>query len=209
VRAQKNRGDEFVKAWFLKLHRWIALVFALPLLFVLGSALILAFEPWAVVGSIEPGSLTSAKVEALLAAHDPGGQARGLVFRTYDKTLTIGGGRGTAGTVVDITTGKAQPAQSALTDVLVTARRIHERLAIDASWLVIASTIVMLVLAVLGVLLGFAETSEFTLGLAQGDGVGPAAARGALAAHRPLSCVRNHVREPAAGIGKGSAAQPV
>jgi uncharacterized iron-regulated membrane protein len=150
----KNRGDEFVKAWFLKLHRWIALVFALPLLFVLGSALILALEPWAVVAAIEPGSLTPAKIEALLAAHDPGGEARGLVFRTYDKTLTIGGGRGTGGTIVDITTGKAQPAQSALTNVFVTARRIHERLAIDASWLVVASTIVMLVLAVLGVLLG-------------------------------------------------------
>jgi hypothetical protein len=143
-----------VKAWYLKFHRWVALLFALPLLFVLGSALILAFEPWAVVGAIEPGSLTPAKIEALLAAHDAGGKARGLTFRTYDHTLTIGGGRGTAGTVVDITTGKVQPEQSALTNVFVTARRIHERLAIDAGWLVIASTIVMLVLAVLGILLG-------------------------------------------------------
>jgi uncharacterized iron-regulated membrane protein len=144
-----------VKAWFLKLHRWIALVFALPLLFVLGSAVILAFEPWVVGAAIEPGALTPAKIEALLAEHDPGGQARGLVFRTYDKTLTIGAGRGTTpGTVVDITTGKVQPAQSALTNVFVNARRIHERLAIDARWVVTASTVVMLVLAALGVLLG-------------------------------------------------------
>ncbi len=196
-----------MKAWYLKFHRWVALLFALPLLFVLGSALILAFEPWAVVGAIEPGSLTPAKVEALLAAHDPGGQARGLTFRTYDKTLTIGGGRGTAGTVVDITTGKAQPAQSALTNVFVTARRIHERLAIDASWLVIASTVVMLVLAALGMLLGLPRTPEHVVRLAQGDGMGPAAAHRALAAHRSLSRLRDHIREPAAGAGQGPAAQ--
>jgi PepSY-associated TM region len=143
-----------LKAWFLKLHRWIALVFALPLVFVLGTALILAFEPWVVGGAIAPNSLNSAKIQALLTEHDPGGQARGLVFRTYDKTLTIGGGRGTAGTVVDVTTGKALPAPSALANVFITARRIHERLAIDAGWLVIASTVVMLLLAALGVLLG-------------------------------------------------------
>jgi uncharacterized iron-regulated membrane protein len=143
-----------LKAWFLKLHRWIALVFALPLVFVLGTALILAFEPWVVVGAIALGSLNSAKIQALLTEHDPGGQARGVVFRTYDKTLTIGGGRGTAGTVVDVTTGKVLPAPSALANIFITARRIHERLAIDAGWLVIASTVVMLVLAVLGVLLG-------------------------------------------------------
>jgi hypothetical protein len=157
-----------VKAWFLKLHRWIALVFALPLLFVLGSAVILAFEPWVVGAAIEPGALTPAKIEALLAEHDPGGEARGLVFRTYDKTLTIGGGRGTTGTVVDITTGKAQPAPSALTNLFVTARRIHERLAIDASWVVIASTVVMLVLAALGVLLGWPKLRNTLVGWHKG-----------------------------------------
>ena len=157
-----------MKAWFLKLHRWIALVFALPLLFVLGSALILAFEPWVVVGAIAPGSLTPARIEALLAAHDPGGQARGLTFRTYDHTLTIGAGRGAGGTVVDITTGKVQAAQSATTNIFVTARRIHERLAIDAGWLVIGSTFAMLALAALGVLLGLPQLQNTLSGWHKG-----------------------------------------
>jgi hypothetical protein len=96
-----------VKVWFLRLHRWIALVFALPLLFVLGSAVVLAFEPWVVVSAIDPGSLTAAKIEALLNAHDLGAKASSLTFRSYDKTLTVGAERGAAGTVVDVATGEA------------------------------------------------------------------------------------------------------
>jgi uncharacterized iron-regulated membrane protein len=38
-----------MKPWFLKLHRWISLLFALPLVVVLGTGLILSFEPWVVV----------------------------------------------------------------------------------------------------------------------------------------------------------------
>ena len=45
-----------MKVWLLKLHRWVALVFALPLVFVLGTGLILAFEPWLVVRAIENGA---------------------------------------------------------------------------------------------------------------------------------------------------------
>jgi uncharacterized iron-regulated membrane protein len=144
-----------VKVWFLRLHRWIALVFALPLLFVLGSAVVLAFEPWVVVSAIDLGSLTPAKIEALLDARDPGGKASSLTYRSYDKTLTIAAARGATGTVVDVATGNALSGPSALANVFVTARRIHERLLIDASSIVIASTVMMLVLAVLGVLIGW------------------------------------------------------
>jgi hypothetical protein len=157
-----------VKGWFLKFHRWIALVFALPLLFVLGSAVFLAFEPWVVVAPIEPGSLTAAKIEALLNAHDPDLKASSLTFRTYDKTLTIAAARGAAGTVVDVATGNALSGPSALANVFVTARRIHERLLIDASPIVIASTATMLVLAVLGVLIGLPRVQNTLAGWHKG-----------------------------------------
>jgi uncharacterized iron-regulated membrane protein len=151
-----------MKIWLLKLHRWVALIFALPLLFVLGTGLILSFEPWLVVQAVKPGSLTAPKIEALLGKHDPRGQARAIVYRSYDNTLTIGAGRG-GGTIVDVATGEALPGPSALANALVTMRRMHETLLIDAGWLVVGSTIAMLALALLGVLMGlprFANTAS-------------------------------------------------
>jgi uncharacterized iron-regulated membrane protein len=143
-----------MKPWFLKLHRWVALAFALPLVFVLVTGLILSFEPWLVVRAIAPGALTAPRIEALLNQHDPSGQARALVYRAYDNTLTISAGRG-GGSVLDVETGQALAAPSALAGFLVTTRRLHETLLVDAGWVVIASTVAMLVLAVLGVLMGW------------------------------------------------------
>lgn len=141
-----------MKAWFLKLHRWIALVFALPLGVVLVTGLVLSFEPMLVVQSMKPAGLDADRIEALLKQHDPNARARAVSYRSYDGTLTIGA-RG-AGTVVDVATGAAQPAPSGTARFLLTARRLHETLLLDAGWLVIASTAVMLALALLGVLMG-------------------------------------------------------
>lgn len=143
-----------MKAWFLKLHRWVALIFALPLVFLLGTGLILSVEPWLVVGSIKPNSITATSIQNLLSQHDAAGQARSLVYRSYDNTLTLGAGRG-GGKVVDVATGQIQPGPSALANVLVTMRRTHETLLFDLGWLVTASSAAMLVLAVLGVLMGW------------------------------------------------------
>jgi len=152
-----------MKPVLLKLHRWIALVFALPLVFVLGTGLILSFEPWLVVRAIEPNSLTPAKIEQLLGQHDPGGQARALAYRSYDGTLTVGGGRG-GGKVVDVATGEVRPGPSALASMLVTMRRTHETLLYDLGWLVVASTVAMLALAFLGVLMGWPRISNSLAG---------------------------------------------
>jgi PepSY-associated TM region len=145
--------------WALKIHRWVALIFALPLVFVLGTGLLLSFEPWLVTASVEPGSLTVTKVEALLARYDQGGRARGLVYSSYDKTLTLSAGRG-GGTVIDVATEQALAGPSMLAKTLVTVRRIHETLLIDAGWLVTGSSIAMLVLAALGVLMGLPRFSH-------------------------------------------------
>ena len=142
-----------MKPWLLKLHRWLALVFALPLIVVIATGLILSVEPWLVTASITPGTLTEEKVQALLGKHDPNGQARALVHRSYDHTLTLGAGRG-GGTVVDTLSGE-RTAPSAIAQLLGTTRGLHERLLLDAGWLVNASTAAMLIMIVLGLLMGW------------------------------------------------------
>jgi hypothetical protein len=120
---------------------------------VLGTGLILSIEPWLVIRSIEPNSLTPASIEKLLTQHDPAGQARAIAHRSYDKTLAIGG-RG-SGKIVDTATGQVQAGLSPLASALVTTRQVHEALLFDLGWLVIASTIAMLVLILLGILMGW------------------------------------------------------
>lgn len=142
-----------MKPWMLKLHRWVALAFALPLIVLLVTGLVLSFEPWLVARAIAPGAVTPARIEALLNQHDPKGQARALAYRSYDGTFTLGG-RG-ASTVVDGSTGEVLPGPSALANVLVTARRLHEALLMDAGWLVVSATAAMLALVLLGVLMGW------------------------------------------------------
>ena len=142
-----------LKAWLLRLHRWVALLFALPLAVVLATGLILSFEPMLVIGAIEPHSVDAAKIERLLARHDPEGRARGLALRSYAHTLTLGVGR-QSGAIVDLATEDVARSPSTLANVLLTARRLHETLLLDARWLVTASTIAMLALIVLGIFMG-------------------------------------------------------
>ena len=52
-----------MKAWLLRLHRWVALLFALPLAVVLATGLILSFEPMLVIRASKPGSLDAGKIE--------------------------------------------------------------------------------------------------------------------------------------------------
>lgn len=153
--------------WFRKFHRWIALGFALPLLGIIGSGLILAFEPWLVTRSIEPATLTAAKVESFLNKHDPDGKARSLTYRSYDGTLTISSGR-RGGTVVDTAGGEARTAPSAMAETLGTVRRFHEHLILEEGWLVTASTVAMLALVVLGVLMGWPKLNNSLAGWHKG-----------------------------------------
>lgn len=143
-----------MKVWLLRLHRWVALVFALPLLIVLGTGLVLSVEPWLTVSAIQPGALTGARVQDLLAKHDPAGQARAISYRAYDNTLTLGAGRG-GGKVIDVASGEALPGPSQLAQTLGSMRGLHEHLVFDLGWAVSASSVAMLVLALLGVLMGW------------------------------------------------------
>ncbi|MEZ5843018.1 MAG: PepSY-associated TM helix domain-containing protein [Hyphomicrobiaceae bacterium] len=155
-----------MKIWLLRLHRWLALAFALPLVVILGTAIVLSVEPAVVTSAIKPGALTADRLEALIARHDPQGRQRAVAHRSYDGTISLGG-RGSA-KVVDVATGELRAGPSSLASLFVTARRLHETLLMDLGWLVLWSTYAMLVLALLGVLMGWPRFANTVSGWHKG-----------------------------------------
>ncbi len=138
-----------LKPLFLRLHRWLALAFALPLLAIIASGLFLALEP-ALKANTQAGTVTLERLEAAIAAGGPAASRGALFVRGYDGTVTVGG-RG--GQSLDIAT--AEPREPGwLAGSFRTARRLHETLLLDLGWLVTASTIAMLAMAPFGLLLG-------------------------------------------------------
>ncbi len=79
-----------LKAYALRFHRWITLVFALPLLVVIGTGLVLSVEPLAQRSGLDQ-PLDKARALELLRTHDPDGKATGLTLRAYENALTIAG----------------------------------------------------------------------------------------------------------------------
>ncbi len=156
-----------MKAWFFRFHRWLALGFALPLLIVIATGLVLSVEPWLVDGSIAPGTLDAARVQAILDAQDPAGQATMLAYRSYDGTMTVGAGMA-GGKVIDVASGDVLPEASVPAQVLVAARRLHETLLLDAGWVVTASTVAMLVLIALGIAMGLPRLANTVQGWHKG-----------------------------------------
>jgi len=141
------------KAMLLRLHRWVTLVFALPLLVVVVTGLILSFEP--MTESVKPTvPLTTERLHDLIRTHDPQGAATSLAVRGRDDTLVLGSpGRAVE---IDLATGALRSGPpSALAGLYRWARPVHEHLVFDMGWLVFASTVALLVLAVLGVLMGW------------------------------------------------------
>jgi PepSY-associated TM region len=143
-----------LKAYALRFHRWITLLFALPLLVVIGTGLVLSFEPLAQQSKLEK-PLTKADMLGYLQEHDPQGKATGLSLRTYENSLTISGVGEDGEVELDLSTGEVmEDGGFAWSDVMRTSRGLHQTLLIDMEWLVIASTFAMLVLATLGLLMG-------------------------------------------------------
>lgn len=143
------------KPWLLRIHRWVTLVFAIPLAVIVLSGLVLSFEPVAQVTSIAPGSLTLATLENLLTRHDPEGKARSLTFRSYENRLSIGGVRPDDTIDVDIRTGAELTEDGAASNLFYYSRLLHETLMLDLGWLVHVSTMAMLLLVVLGIAMGW------------------------------------------------------
>lgn len=155
------------KVWYLNIHRWLTLVFALPLAIVLTTGLILSVEPSIVIGAIKPGSVAAGDLEAIIKRHDPDGRTQFIAQQSYDKTVTI---RGPAGTkVIDIASGE-QVQSSATATFFSASRRLHEALMLNASWLVTGSTIAMLIVVAFGVLMGLPRLRNSVSGWHKGTG---------------------------------------
>ncbi|MFV0298599.1 MAG: PepSY domain-containing protein [Hyphomicrobiaceae bacterium] len=141
-----------MKPLFLKMHRWITLIFALPLAVVIVTGLILSFEPIATSSAVKPSTVTGEALTAALQRHDPGDKARMIAMDHQTGAVSIIGPDARAS--VSLATGEASGTPAASSTVFRTARSLHEHLVFGAGWLVTVSTYAMLVTMVIGVLLG-------------------------------------------------------
>ncbi|MGG5812455.1 PepSY domain-containing protein [Falsiroseomonas sp. CW058] len=139
------------KALIFRLHRWVALAFAAPLLAVIGSGLVLSLEP-ALKAAAPAGTVTLARLEAVLDAAGPAARNAALSVQAHAGTVTLGG-RGAA-QVFDLATA-TPAAPGPWPGIFATARRLHETLLLDLGWLVTVSTAALILLAPLGLLLGW------------------------------------------------------
>ena len=139
-----------IKPLLLRFHRWITLVFALPLLAIIATGLILSVEPIVQNTGITPQSIDAGRLVSLIGRYDPDGKARGLGINAAAQTMTL---QGIDAPEIDLATGEAATNPSSLPAVFLWARRTHERL-LGQSWLVTASTIAMLVIMTLGIAMG-------------------------------------------------------
>ncbi|MBR0706866.1 PepSY domain-containing protein [Bradyrhizobium liaoningense] len=138
------------KPLLLTLHRWITLVFALPLLAIIATGLILSFEPLMQVNGTSGPGIDAARVVELVKRYDPDGKARGLSINAASQRMTL---QGAGAPAIDLATGESAAAASGLSDLLLWARFTHERL-LGQAWLVTSSTIAMVTLMVLGIFMG-------------------------------------------------------
>ena len=139
-----------IKLLLLRLHRWITLVFALPLFAVILTGLILSFEPAVQMSSIKPQSVDAARVADLIRRYDPDGKARGVAINSAERRIIL---QGAAPAEIDLDSGEKVTAQAALPAFFLWARRTHERL-LGQSWLVISSTIGMVAIMCFGIFMG-------------------------------------------------------
>lgn len=150
------------KPLLLKLHRWVALVFALPLLAVILSGLVLSVEP-ALKATTPAGTVTLPRLEAVLEAAGPAGRSGSLMVQGYAGAATVGARPGAGATSYDL--ASAVPVQRpALAALFGTMRQLHEKLLLDLGWLVTASTVALIALAPLGLLLGWPKLRNTVAG---------------------------------------------
>jgi hypothetical protein len=152
--AFTKKVGPMLKPYLLRFHRWISLIFALPLAVVILTGLLLSLPPILQTASIAPGSVTLAQVEALMDKHDPTGAARSIRLDAFQNVLSIGD------VDVDLRAGVETQEEHWLSDLMGQARGVHQRLVFGLEWLVIGSTAAMLVIITLGVLMGWPRLSH-------------------------------------------------
>lgn len=154
----KNSGDETMqlKPIILRIHRWIALLFSLPIIVVVVTGLVLSFEPLLQRALLER-SLTKEDMLGYLQKYDPEGKATGLSIRTYEQSLTIAGAGPDGEIEIDLATGEIAEDDGSwsISEIMRTSRRMHEHLLLNWSWVVTASTYAMLALSIVGIVMGW------------------------------------------------------
>lgn len=138
------------KPALLRLHRWITLVFALPLFAIIATGLILSVEPLVQTSGIGGDAIDAGRVVELVKRYDPDGKARGLSINAASRRITL---QGTTVPAIDLATGEAASVSSTLSEFFLWARFTHERL-MGQAWLVTASTLAMVIVLVLGIVMG-------------------------------------------------------
>ncbi len=146
-------------SYALRLHRWLALIFALPLAALIVTGFFLAFEPTVHLFHRAPGSLSAGQVLDILKTHDPGGAARAITYRNYEGTLEIHTAMQGRPILVDVESRAAKTAPGTLAAALGIARRIHVSLLYDLRPLVTTTTIALLALIGLGLAMGLPRVS--------------------------------------------------
>lgn len=139
----------------LEFHRWLAIMSSLPLVVLVSTGLVLTFEPAAHLLARKADSLKVGDVIAILDQHDPQGVSGSITYRNYEGTLSIGGVTPSGPIVVDVATRETRSAPGALARTFLLARALHTKLLYDLKPLVVAATVVLIVLALLGVAMGW------------------------------------------------------
>lgn len=156
-----------LKRWYLTLHGWIAVIFALPILGVVLTGLLLSFDPIIQQSGIKPGALTSEKVLGWLEEHDPDNKARALIHRPYDHSFSIEGVGEEGEVEIDLRTGQEFTDDVTgffWSDWMGWARRTHEHLTVANVELTVISTWIMLVVIVIGILMGLPKIRNTVAG---------------------------------------------
>lgn len=145
-----------LKAWYLKIHGWLALIFAAPLAVLCVTGLILGIEPIMQYSGVEQGTLTTEEVVGYLKKHDPEGKARGLMHRAYEDTLTIDGAGPEGEIEIDLVKRSVATEDGGWywSEFFRSNRRLHEHVTVAGVELTVVSTYAMLVIILLGILLG-------------------------------------------------------
>jgi len=159
-----------IKPYLLRLHRWTTLVFALPLMVLILTGLMLSIEPIVQDIAFTPKSLSAERLLSLLEQHDKDGKARGIQVRAYENRIILQGVGPDGSLDLDYKTGAVvdDDEHTMPSDIFRFSRGLHEHFLFDQSWVVTASTFAMMVLILLGLLMGWPRIRNTVSGWHQG-----------------------------------------
>ena len=129
------------------LHRWLSLLFALPLVLIILSGLVLSVEPL-LKASTPEGLVTEARLRAAIERVGPLVAPWDMIIRGYDGTVSFGDR-----VFIDLASGEPVP-KSRMAHILDGARALHTTLLLDLGWLVGLTSTALVAILLLGLLAG-------------------------------------------------------